>query len=147
MISVGGASWTLVRIVHDQVCVRFLAVARLLVVVEAPLQLLVLGGVSPVESPLTGRLLTRAEAGALQKEAAYIQTTLLLSSLKKKELKMGGATRSLFNPHLIAVGGQVGRRELVPAAKSNYHPNLDENDCIDSSSLRLSIFARGITPN
>ena len=60
---------------------------------------------------------------------------------------MGDATRSLFNPHLIAVGGQVGRRELVPAAKSNYHPNLDENDCIDSSGLRLSIFARGITPN
>ena len=146
MISVGGASWTLVRIVHDQVCVRFLAVARLLVVVEAPLELLVLGGVSPVESSLSGRLLTGAEAGALQKEA-FIQTTLLVFSLKKKELKMGGSTRSLFNPHLIAVGGQVGRRELVRAAKSNYRPNLDENDCIDSSSLRLSIFARGITPN
>ena len=146
MISVGGASWTLVRVVHDQVCIRFLAVARLLVVVEASLQLLVLGGVRPVEGSLTGRLLAGAEAGALQKEA-YIQTTLLVFSLKKKELKMGGATRSLFNPHLIAVGGQVGRRELVRAAKSNYHPNLDENDCIDSSSLRLSIFARGITPN
>ena len=146
MISVGGASWTLVCVVDDQVGVRLLAIARLLVVVEAPLQLLVLGGVRPVESSLTGRLLAGAEAGALQKEA-YIQTTLLVSSLKKKELKMGGATRSLFNPHLIAVGGQVGRRELVRAAKSNYHPNLDENDCIDSSSLRLSIFARGITPN
>ena len=144
MISVGGASWTLVRIVYDEVCVRLLSVARLLVVVEAPLQLLVLGRVCPVEGSLSGRLLTRAQAGALQKEV-YIQTTLLV--LKKKELKMGGATRSLFNPHLIAVGGQVGRGELVRAAKSNYHPNLDENDCIDSSSLRLSIFARGITPN
>ena len=106
MISVGGASWTLVRIVYDKVCVRLLSVARLLVVVEAPLQLLVLGGVCPVEGSLSCGLLTRAQAGALQKEV-YIQTTLLV--LKKKELKMGGVARSLFNPHLIAVGGQVGR--------------------------------------
>ena len=47
---------------------------------------------------------------------------------------MGGSTRSLFNPHLIAVGGQVGSWELVPAANGNYHPYVDENDCIDSPS-------------
>ena len=68
MISVGGASWTLVCVVDDQVGVRLLAIARLLVVVEAPLQLLVLGGVRPVEGSLPGRLLTGAQAGALQKE-------------------------------------------------------------------------------
>ena len=66
MISVGSRpTWTLVGIVHHQVGVRLLPVAPLLVVVEAPLQLLVLGGVSPVERSLPGRLLTGAEAGTL----------------------------------------------------------------------------------
>ena len=67
MISVGSRrpTWTLVGIVHHQVGVRLLPVAPLLVVVQAPLQLLVLGGVNPVERSLSGRLLTGAEAGSL----------------------------------------------------------------------------------
>ena len=69
MVSVGGADWTLICVVYNQVCVALLAVARaLVVVVEATLELLVLGAVGAVERALPGGLLPGTERGALQQE-------------------------------------------------------------------------------
>ena len=69
MVSVGGADWTLICVVYNQVGVALLAVARaLVVVVEATFELLVLGAVGAVECALPGGLLPGAERGALQQE-------------------------------------------------------------------------------